>query len=406
MRAVSVIKNQRALGIWMSVTSFVLFQFFLQLSSGAMVKSLMNEFALSAFATGILSSAYYYIYVTLQVPVGMLFDKYGTRLLLSAGAFCCSIGCILFARSHHYLLAFAARVLMGAGASFSFVGLLHIIRDNFPLKRYALMVGLTETLGLSTSIIGTIYFAIIINQFGWRIALFSLGFFGLAISWLCYKVIPESKNNPVKIKAQLIAFIKTLNKPVIWLNGLYVGIVFSIITVFAALWATPFIQLKFNTNLTSATTLSTMVFLGAAVGLPLFGHLSSSLKRRKPLMVFSCISTTVLLCVVLYLPITSMALFALLMVSIGVCCSSYLLTFSIAEELAPAGMKSTYTGFTNALAVITAPLLQPLIGWLLDKSTHTIGIYHLIDYQKGLAIIPISIIIATFIAFVLPEKPH
>ena len=392
--------------IWVSATSFVLFQFFLQLSSGTLVKSLMHEFAINAFATGILSSAYYYIYVTLQIPVGMLFDKYGCRLLLSSGALTCSLGCLLFASSHEYFCAIVGRLLMGAGAAFSFVGLLHIIRDNFPLKRYALIVGLTETLGLTCSVLGTIYFAVIINQLGWRYALYTLGFIGIFIAFVCFKLIPTSENKPVKITRQLKLFIKTLNNPIAWLNGIYAGIVFSIVTVFAALWATPFLQLKFNTTLTTATSLSTMVFLGAAIGLPLFGQLSILFSKRKPLMLFSCFSTTCLLLIVIYVDFSSLWLFALTMFAMGVCCSSYLLTFSISNELAPKGLKSTYTGFTNALAVITAPLLQPMIGFVVDASANHEEIYHLIDYQRGLVSIPIAMVMAGIIALFLPEKTH
>ena len=79
-------KSHLAWLIWGVSAAFVLFQFFLQLSSGEMVGGLMKSFGLTALGGGVLASAYYYIYVALQTPAGMLMDRYGPRLLLSLGA--------------------------------------------------------------------------------------------------------------------------------------------------------------------------------------------------------------------------------------------------------------------------------------------------------------------------------
>src|SRR3990167_9319057 len=70
---------------WIISGLFVFFQFALQLSSGEMVTGLMRSFNLTAFGAGVLASSYYYIYVSLQTPAGLLVDMFGPRRLLSAG---------------------------------------------------------------------------------------------------------------------------------------------------------------------------------------------------------------------------------------------------------------------------------------------------------------------------------
>ena len=72
--------------------TFVLFQFFLQLSSGVIINSIMTEMKLTALMAGILSSSFYLIYTIMQIPVGILFDRQSTRLLLSISAIVCSFG--------------------------------------------------------------------------------------------------------------------------------------------------------------------------------------------------------------------------------------------------------------------------------------------------------------------------
>ena len=82
-----------------------------------------------------------------------------------------------------------------------------------------------------------------------------------------------------------------------------------------------------------------------------------------------------------------------------------MLAYSIANELAPVDSLSTCTGFTNTLAVITTPLLQPLIGYLLDAFNQS-GIYTMTDYQYALLTIPASLLIASLLVCFLPEKTH
>ena len=94
----------------------------------------------------------------------------------------------------------------------------------------------------------------------------------------------------------------------------------------------------------------------------------------------------------------------LLMFSIGLCCGAYMLAYSISNELAPRESLSTCTGFTNTLAMLSAPLLQPLIGFLLDTFSKTHRLYTLNDYQSSLLIIPIALVLASVLAQFLPEK--
>ena len=103
--------------IWLVSVSFVLFQFFLQLSSGVIIYSIMTEMKLSALITGLLSSAFYYVYTSLQIPVGVLFDKKSTRHLLTWSALLCSIGCFLFAESYTITQLLITRLIIGTGAS-------------------------------------------------------------------------------------------------------------------------------------------------------------------------------------------------------------------------------------------------------------------------------------------------
>lgn len=82
--------------IWAVSWSFLLFQFFLQLLSGEMIDGMMKSFSLTAFGGGVLTGVYYYIYVVLQIPAGVMIDYFGPRRLLAASAVIYAVGCFFF----------------------------------------------------------------------------------------------------------------------------------------------------------------------------------------------------------------------------------------------------------------------------------------------------------------------
>jgi MFS family permease len=390
--------------IWLVGVSFLLFQFFLQLSSGIIVGAIMHEQNLSALTAGLLSSAFYYVYTSFQIPVGILFDRYNTRTLLFINATLCALGCFVFAYGSNLPILFLGRLIIGAGSAFAFVGLSHLLRQHFPLKNYAFMVGVSETLGFTLTVFGMIGMGSFIGYIGWQCFIAVAGVLGLFIAFLCWNYIPDYQpavNVSHHYKKQFILILK--NK-LVWINGLFVCLEFSVITVFGAMWAVPFVQLKLACSIKIASILTSMILLGAGLSCPIFGKLSIYFTKRKPLLQLSCLSTTILLLLTLYLPTNNIFIMGGLLFAMGLCCGAYMLAYSIANELAPADSLSTCTGFTNTLAMLSAPLLQPLVGYLLDIFSTTPDVYTLYDYQKALLIVPIALILASVLAHFLPEK--
>jgi len=81
-----------------------------------------------------------------------------------------------------------------------------------------------------------------------------------------------------------------------------------------------------------------------------------------------------------------------------------MLAYTISNELAPKESLSTCTGFTNTLAMLSAPLLQPLVGYLMDLFNHENKVYTLNDYQSALLIIPLALVLASILSQFLPDK--
>lgn len=393
------------LTVWLVGVSFVLFQFFLQLSSGVIINTIMQEMQLSALTAGILGSMFYYVYTAFQIPVGILFDLKNTRFLMTLGVLVCSLACVLFAHSYSLSSLMISRLFIGGGAAFAFIGLSHLLRVHFPLKQFAFMIGLSETLGFMVTVIGIIGLGLLVNHWGWRAFINGAAIVGFIIAYFSWRCIPDTPVGQRVSNVNLKQLFDILKSGKLWINGFFVGLSFTVITVFGAMWAVPFIQVKLACSIKEASLIDAMVFCGAALSCPLFGYLANRFNRRL-LMVISCLSTALLITVLLFLPILSAVWVSVLMFFIGLCCGAYMLSYSIANELAPPRTLSTCTGFTNTLAMLSAPLMQPLVGYILDRVAETGQPYRLHAYQIALSIIPLGLIIASGLVFFLPKKSN
>jgi MFS family permease len=392
--------------VWGASAVFLLFQFFLQLSSADIVGGLMESFSLNALGAGLLASVYYYIYVTLQAPAGILIDRFGPRLLLSLGALVCALGCWIFARASYLPWAVVGRLIMGGGAAFAFVGSLGLISRWFPVNRFAIMVAVAETLGMFGAMFGGTLLAHLVLHFGWRASIQGAAILAAGISLLLWLVVRDSPPCTVPVPKPKTHFwndIKLLiQSRTAWVNGIYSGLMFAVQTVFIALWGVQFMQIAHGVSLTMAAFICNLVFIGVCIGGPVLAWLDGHFAWRRSITIVGPLASAVLISLILYLPQIPVVGVCILMVLLGFTCSAYVLTFVIANEVAPAYMRSTSVGFVNMLSVGSAPLLQPLAGFFLALTSRHGAHYPLHQYQLALSILPIGLLIAAWLARYLP----
>src|SRR3990167_865324 len=349
----------RAWYIFILVMLFVLFQFVLQLTSGEIVAGLMHSFALSALGAGVLSSSYYYIYTLMQTPAGMIIDSIGPRKALSVGSVICALGCAIFAFAPNTLLAFIGRILMGAGTSCAFVGALYVAMNWFPVRMFGFMVGLAETIAMVSSLLGGVFVAKTVEISGWRATIAVSAIIALVIGALIALFVKDKTKRQTMVTASnpehhfWQEFLLLIKKPVAWINGLYIGFIFSFVTVFAALWGVPFFEVSHHWSLMQATIVADLIFLGIAFGGPIMGWLDNHIRHRRWLLSAAGVLVALLACAVIFLPKLPMSVVMVLMFLTGVIASVYVIAYKVASEIASPLVRSTSVGFANTLCVLS-----------------------------------------------------
>src|SRR5215207_1914644 len=107
---------------WLTAALFFGYAWVLRVAPSVMVEELMRDFAVGAAVLGNLSAAYFYGYAGMQIPVGLLLDRFGPRRLIAISSLVCAGGCVLFATGGSLATVVAGRFLIGASAAFSLVG--------------------------------------------------------------------------------------------------------------------------------------------------------------------------------------------------------------------------------------------------------------------------------------------
>lgn len=325
------------------------------------------------------------VYGGMQIPVGLLLDRFGARPIITAGMALMAIGQLLLAFAPDVGWAIFARMLLGAGDAAVFPSVLRVIAVWFPERQAPLLVQVTGLVGQSGQIIAVLPLAALLHATSWSVAFGSLAGLGALFTVLTFAVI---RNRPPGRTADVSVDTKTGAMHVVQSSAdlrqgfreswghpgtrlafwSHFTTPFSG-TAFVLLWGFPFLTIGQGLTPAMASLLFTVyVVFGILVG-PVIGALSSRHPmRRSRLLVLPLIGVQVAAWLVVILwpgPAPLWVLFGLAFaMSAGGPAS--MIGFDHARTFNPRHRLSTATGITNVGGFLAALLAILLIGIAMD----------------------------------------
>lgn len=400
--------------IWALGAGFFFAEYFARVSPSVMVPELMHSFHVTALGIGSLSAFFYYAYVSMQVPVGALVDRYGPHRLLTITAVICALGSFLFAGSSSLLVAKLARFMMGFGAAFAFVGTLKLATLWFPPQRFGLLAGLTQALGMLGVAIALSSLAATVSVMGWRETLWLIGAVLLLLAFLIGLFVrdkPAVQTHPLLSAKDLwLGLLAVLRNPQSWLNAVYVGLLYAPTAAFAELWGVSFLVRTYHFSTQIAATAISFIFIGWAIGGPILGLISDRIQRRRPVMIFSVIGSFIFITLVIYLPHMSTWLLFSLLFLYGISNTGVATAYAVAAEINPRPVAGTSMAFANMASVLVGAAFQPIIGWFLDLQwqgnfENGVPFYSAHAYRMALLALPLCLLLG-FVIILLVRETH
>lgn len=343
------------------------YAFIQRVAPSVMTDDLMRAFQVQAGALGTLSAFYFYAYAVIQMPVGVLMDRYGPRRLLAGAMALCMVGSAAFAYADTLWMAALGRTLIGGAVAFAYVGTMTIAATWFPVARFSLSVGILQMVGMIGAMTGQAPLGHFVTALGWRETVLAIGVAGAVLAVLIFVVVQEiPAEKKAAAKGQRGAFRDVLRRRDSWSSALIGFALTASMLAFAGLWAVPWLRQVHGFSAGEAAVTASLVFLSWAICAPLVGWASERMGRRKPLLYFGILASAAAIAAFILFPDLPRPLLYPLFVLSGVGGCTMIISFACVREANRPSRAGAALGFVNMFVVGSGALFQPLLGIVLD----------------------------------------
>jgi predicted MFS family arabinose efflux permease len=362
--------------MWGLGAALYLVAFYQRVAPAVLTRELSRDFALSAASLGNLSAFYFYGYVAMQIPTGLLADRWGPRRVLAAGAALTAGGTLLFALASSASWANTGRLVIGGAAGVAFVSMLKLASHWMPARHFAFASGVALFTGVLGATLAGAPLRIAVDAFGWRGVMVASAALTAAAAVAIWAVV---RDDPVErgyasyspghaaeggsMGAQLREVLSFRNT---WLLFLIPGAFSGIVLTFAGLWGVPFLTSVYGFSLRGAALTCTAMLVAWSFASMAYGPLSERIGRRKPLYFAGLAGTLALWSIVVFVPGLPLVILVAVLLGVSVASAAFIITFAFAKESVPLRVGGTASGIANMGVMVGGMVMQPLVGFILD----------------------------------------
>lgn len=387
--------------LWGVLAFAYLLMSFSRVSSAVLADALTQAFDTTATELGLLHASFFYLYAALQLPAGLLADRYGPRYVATAGTLVMGVGAGALAVSDTFLAGFLSRALVGLGGSVIFLAILRFGVSWFRRDEYATLTGMTIGVSALGGVIATTPLAVAASAFGWRTSMMAIATLcvtsAVAIYWLVRDDPADGPLETVEADARSTrhGLRDVLGQGDTWAIGVMMFLVLGVNFTVVGLWAVPYLVDIYDVSVTTASAFVLGGNVGLLLGSPLFGWVADRIGRRTGLMIASTATFTLVyvgLALVGTPPLLVVGgvLFTSMFVNGGVA-----LGFAVARDRNREDVSATVSGTVNSLGYSGAALMPALMGYALDaywtgNVVDGVRVYSLTGYRVAFGIAAVS----------------
>lgn len=397
---------------WIVCLSASLF-FFYEFIQGNMFASIaehvMQDFGVAANKMSLLSSIYYVANVLFLFVAGMTLDRYSTKNILLAAMALCVASTFIFAYTHSYTIALLCRFIIGIGSAFCFLGPVRLASKWFPPNRMAMITGVIVTFAMLGGMVAQYPLTKLINAIGWRDALQDTAWLGVLLLILMSIGIEEKKQtvphslfkpsgNPFK------KIILCLNKQTLS-AAIYTSLMNMGIAVFGAMMGALYLMQRLDVANETAAAINTFLFLGAIIGGPVIGFLSDKFALRVIPMKITAILSLSFMLLILYGSV-NVLMMKVAFFCLGFFTAGQIISYALVVESTIPQLTATAISIISIITQGGYIIYQNVFGYLLTRhanNQHFSGSYSLSDYHSASLILPLGLLMALTVLFLLKE---
>jgi len=377
LSAQQAVGGRRAWAVWSTAVAVYFLAIFHRSSLGVAGLAAAERFDISASQLSTFTVLQLLVYAAMQIPVGVLLDRFGPRRLLIAGAVFMTAAQLGFAFTGTYSGALVARVFVGMGDAMVFISVLRIVASWFPPRRSPLLTAFTSTIGQLGALVAAIPLSRALASFGWTPTFLVSASAGVLLGLLTVIVVRDVP--PGSPPSTSTKDVRTVGRDLklAWQDpGTRLGLWSHFTCQFAAnvmglLWGFPFFVHAEHRSTTEAGALLSLLVGVFVVGGPLIGGYIARHPWQRSTVVLGVVGAMALSwTVVLLLPGDApLWMLVLLVVTTGLGGPGSMIGFDLARTFAPASRLGQASGIVNVGGFVASLLTIFVIGLVLDAVT-------------------------------------
>lgn len=397
---------------WFIGAFFYLYQSVLKVMPSVIAEDITIDLNIAATSLGTLGGIYFLAYASLQLPIGVLLDRFGVRRLMTVSISLCALGALLFSFASSFYTAVIARFIIGMGASGAFIGAIKLVTMWFPERLVPIFTGLTVFVGSMGSVIGNKPMAVLLKYLSWRQVNQLLAVFGFALAVVCFTFLRNNlakKNRIRNFKDLLEGFKQVVKSPQILLIAFFAFFIYLPLSVLADMWGNLFIQRAYDLSRTQASACIQMIYFGVAFGAPAFGLIASIYTNYRIIFRIITVCQIPVIAAIIWFKLPHVIALQTACFMLGILLGGQALKFNAAFAHASPAVSASIVGFVNMLCMFGGFVFQQLIGVLLDmfwdgsmKEGHIF--YTAETFSKALSIHIFALAICFFFTYYIRNK--
>lgn len=293
--------TDRAYLAWATVALAYAIAFLQRVSPQSVSLSFMTDFGTDAAGVAMLASSYFWGYTLMQIPAGLLVDRYGVKRVVLFSMAASSLGSAAFALAPNLLDVFAARLIVACGDALVFTALLKLVALSFTDERFGMMSGISQVSGYVGGVMATTPLAAAVTGFGWRacfIFIACVGVANLAFASVVLKPNPVSRSTRT-LGGVLAASRQSLSQIANWGCAMTFASHFAVVTTLSGVWGIPMVAHFFNISPSAASTPLLVFMVGNAIGSIFLGHMADRTAALDTALIRICLLRMILIAMLL-----------------------------------------------------------------------------------------------------------